>query len=81
MNLAREDGSAPLRLHFDRFVRLALRGSAFNPVNGSLLHRELNDAFALTDLAASLLAVSRTGRHGFAELFRQLFYSRLAGYE
>jgi hypothetical protein len=80
--LADEDGSAPLRLDFDRSVKLAFRGSAISSDGGLLLHRELDDAPGLTDLAASLLMDARTGRnsrHGFAGLLRQSIYSRLAG--
>ena len=79
-----EGGSGPLKLHFDRSVRLAFPGSAISSDGGLLLHRELDDALGLTDLAADLLVDTRTGRnglHGFAGLLRQSIYSRLAGYE
>ena len=51
-SLAGEDGSVPLRLLFDRSVKLAFRGSAISSNGGLLLHRELDDAPGLTDLAA-----------------------------
>ncbi len=83
-NPAGEEGSGPLRLRFDRSVWLAFRGSAISSDAGLLLHRKLDDALVLTDVAAGLLVDSRTGRngrHGFAGLLRQSIYSRLAGYE
>jgi hypothetical protein len=49
-----------------------------------LLHRELDDAPGLTDLAANLIADPRTGkngRHRLGGLLRQSLFSRLAGYE
>lgn len=84
MNPMGENDSVPLRLHFDRSVRLAFRGSAISSDGGLLLYRELDDALGLTDLAAGSLVDARTGRNGrpgFAGLLRQSIYSRLAGYE
>ena len=84
MNLAGEDGSAPLQLYFDRSVKLAFRGSAISSDGGLLLYRDLDDALGLTDLAAGMLVDARTGRngrHSLAGLLRQSIYSRLAGYE
>jgi hypothetical protein len=49
-----------------------------------LLHRELDDALGLTNMAANLIADPRTGRNGphrLAGLLRQSVFSRLAGYE
>jgi hypothetical protein len=49
-----------------------------------LLHRELDDALGLSDMAAGLLADVRTGRngrHGLVGFLRQSVFSRLAGYE
>ena len=51
---------------------------------GLLLHRELDDALGLTDMAAALIGDSRTGkngRHRLAGFLRQSVFSRLAGYE
>ena len=83
-NAMGEAKSGPLRLQFDRSVRLLFRGSAISSDGGLLLHRELDDALSLTDHAAHLLADRRTGkngRHSFAGLLRQSIFSRLAGYE
>jgi hypothetical protein len=51
---------------------------------GLLVHRELDDALGLTDVAGEVLADKRTGRngrHALAGLFRQSVFGRLAGYE
>jgi len=48
------------------------------------LHRELDDALGLIDMAAARVADPRTGRNGrhrLAGLLRQSVFSRLAGYE
>ena len=84
MNATGEAESAPLRLQFDRSVKLAFQGSSISSDGGLLLHRELDDALGLTETAASLLADPRTGkngRHHLAGLLRQSIFSRLAGYE
>ncbi len=49
-----------------------------------MLHRELDDALGLTDMAAGLITDPRTGRngrHNLAGLLRQSVFPRLAGYE
>lgn len=74
----------PLRLQFDRTVKLAFRGSSISSDGGLLVHRELDDALGLTDLAANLIAdprIGKNGRHHLAGLLRQSIFSRLAGYE
>jgi hypothetical protein len=74
----------PLRLEFDRSVKVEFRGSVISSDGGLLLHRELDDALCLTDLAAGLIGDPRTGRNGrhrLAGLLRQSIFSRLAGYE
>jgi hypothetical protein len=83
-NATGEAKSGPLRLGFDSSVQLLFRGSAISSDGGLLLHRELDDALGLTDLASGLLADHRTGkngRHTFIGLLRQSVFSRLAGYE
>jgi Transposase DDE domain group 1 len=83
-NATGEPQTGPLRLHFDRSVKLAFHGSVISSDGGLLLHRELDDALGLTDLAVGLIADPRTGRNGqhrLAGLLRQSIFSRLAGYE
>jgi len=83
-NATGEAESGPLRLQFDCSVKLAFQGSSISSDGGLLLHRELDDALGLTDMAAELLADPRTGRNGqhhLAGLLRQSIFSRLAGYE
>ncbi len=83
-NATGEAESGPLRLRFDRSVKLAFRGSSISSDGGLLLHRELDDALGLTNMAANLIADPRTGRNGrhrLAGLLRQSVFSRLAGYE
>ena len=65
-------------------MKLAFCGSSISSDGGLLLHRELDDALGLTDLAADLIADPRNGknaRHRLAALLRQSIFSRLAGYE
>jgi len=83
-NATGEADSGPLRLQFDRSVKLAFRGSSISSDGGLLLHRELDDALGLTDCSATLFADPRTGkngRHRLAGFLRQSVFSRLAGYE
>jgi hypothetical protein len=60
-NATGEAETGPLRLQFDRSVKLAFRGSSISSDGGLLLHRELDDALGLTDLAAGLIGDPRTG--------------------
>ena len=74
----------PLRLHFDRRLKLEFHGSRITSDAGLLAYRELGDVLGLTSLAGSMLADSRTGKngwHGLVGLLRQSVYGRLAGYE
>ena len=83
-NSTGEAESGPLRLQFDRSVKLAFHGSAISSDVGLLLHRELDDVLGLTGMMAELIAHPRTGkngRHRLAGFLRQSVFSRLAGYE
>jgi len=74
----------PLRVDFDRQIKLEFHGSTVTSDAGLLAYRELDDALALTTTAANALLDSRTGqnsRHILPALLRQSIYSRLAGYE
>src|SRR6202040_1316179 len=83
-NPAGESKDEALKLDFDRRVMLQFRGSVVTSDAGLLVHRELDDALGLTDMAGGALADERTGRdgrHARAGLFRQSVFGRLAGYE
>ncbi len=80
-------GDAPpshLRLQFDQSAKRAFQGASIGSDGGLLLHRALDDALGLTELAANLIADPRTGnqgRHCLAALLHQSIFSRLAGYD
>ena len=74
----------PLKLQFDRRVRLDFRGATITSDAGLLACRELDAALGLTETANDYIHESRTGRnvqHRLLPLLRQSVYSRLAGYE
>jgi hypothetical protein len=74
----------PLRVSFDRRIKLEFHGARITSDGGLLAYRELDDAFGLTAMAASRLAEGRRGkniRHRLLGLLRQAIYGRLAGYE
>jgi DDE family transposase len=74
----------PLRVTFDRRLKLEFHGARITSDGGLLAYRELDDALALTATAAALLADGRRGRntrHRLLGLLRQAVYGRLAGYE
>jgi len=74
----------PLRVDFDRQIKLEFHGSTVTCDAGLLAYRELDDALELTNTAASGLQDTRTGQntqHSLLALLRQSIYSRLAGYE
>ncbi len=76
--------NAPLRVDFDRRIKLEFHGSTVTSDAGLLAYRELDDALELTTTAATGLHDTRTGpntQHGLEALLRQSIYSRLAGYE
>ncbi len=73
-----------LTLGFDGSIRLEFRGATISTDTGLLLHRDVDDAFALTATAGAALKDCRTGtniRHSLTALLRQSIYSRLAGYD
>jgi hypothetical protein len=74
----------PLRVSFDRRIKLEFPGARITSDGGLLAYRELDVAFGLTAMAASRLAEGRRGkniRHRLLGLLRQAIYGRLAGYE
>src|SRR5437899_764663 len=73
-----------LRVTFDRRLKLEFHGATVTSDAGLLAFRELDDALALTEMAADLLRDTRTGkngRHTVLAQFRQAVFGRLAGYE
>jgi hypothetical protein len=76
--------SEPLRVAFDRRIKLEFHGPRITSDGGLLAYRELDDVLGLTATAASVLAEGRRGRnirHRLPGLPRQAVYGRLAGYE
>ena len=74
----------PLRVGFDRRIKLEFHGARITSDGGLLAYGELDDAFGLTDVAITQLFDGRRGkntRHKLGGLFRQSVFGRLAGYE
>ena len=74
----------PLRVAFDRRIKLEFHGARITSDGGLLAYRELDDVLGLTAMAASALGEGRRGRnirHHLPGLLRQAVYGRLAGYE
>jgi len=83
-NPAGESADGPLRLDFDRRLKLEFHGSRITADAGLLAYRELDDALGLTDMVGDGLVDPRTGkngRHALTGLFRQSVFGRLGGYE
>ena len=83
-NATGEAREPPLRVAFDRRIKLEFHGARITTDAGLLAYRELDDTFGLTTMAALRLAEDRRGkniRHRLLGLLRQAVYGRLAGYE
>ena len=81
---AGESDDGPLRVDFDRRLKLEFHGSRITSDAGLLAYRDLDDALGLTDLAGGILSECRRGRntrHLLTGLLRQSVFGRLAGYE
>ncbi len=77
-----EANPAPLRVDFDRRLKLEFHGSKITSDAGLLTYRELDHALGLTGMAGSILTEARHGkniRHLVEALFRQSVFGRLAG--
>ncbi len=74
----------PLRVDFDRRLKLEFHGSKITSDGGFLTYRELDDALELTDIAGDVFDDSRIGKNGWHSmtgLFRQSVFGRLGGYK
>ena len=74
----------PLRVAFDRRLKLEFHGARITSDGGLLAYRELDDALDLTAMGVSALGEGRRGkniRHRLLGMVRQAVYGRLAGYE
>jgi hypothetical protein len=74
----------PLRVAFDRRLKLEFHGATITSDGGLLAYRELDDALGLTATGVSALAEGRRGtniQHRLLGLMRQAIYGRLAGYQ
>src|ERR671929_424291 len=81
---AGEESGAALRVAFDPRIKLEFHGSKVTSDAGLLAFRDLDAALGLSQIAADLLADTRTGqnsRHTLIAQFRQSVFGRLAGYE
>ncbi len=81
---AGEADSGPVRLDFDRRLKLEFHGSVITSDGGLLAYRELDHVLDLTTSGGERLAEARTGRnrrHLLVGLLRQSVFGRLAGYE
>jgi hypothetical protein len=74
----------PLRVGFDRRLKLEFCGSQISSDAGLLPYRELDEVLGLSTLAGEVLSEVRRGkntRHLLTGLLRQSVFGRLAGYE
>ena len=74
----------PLRVDFDRRLKLEFHGSDISSDGGLFPYRELDHALELTALGGEVLSETRRGkntRHLLVGLLRQSVFGRLAGYE
>ncbi len=72
----------PLRVDFDRRLKLEFHGSKITSDAGLLAYRELDEVLGLTDLGGASLSDLRRGkntRHLLTGLVRQAVFGRLAG--
>lgn len=79
-----ESISSPLKVGFDRRLKLQFHGAKLSSDGGLIVFRELDDALGLTEMASWELRDTRTGRnsrHNLLAMFRQSVFGRLAGYE
>jgi hypothetical protein len=74
----------PLRVEFDRRLKLEFHGSKITSDAGLLAYRELDEALGLTEIAGAALSDPRRGkntRHRPTRLSRRSLFGRLGGYQ
>ncbi len=60
-----ESRKAPLRVDFDRRLKLEFHGLKITSDGGLLAYRELDDALSLTEIARDVFQDNRTGKNGW----------------
>lgn len=83
-NATGESVSTPMRVNYDRRLKLQFHGAKLSSDGGLLLFRELDDALGLSQMVSWELRDKRTGknsRHQLLAMFRQSVFGRIAGYE
>jgi hypothetical protein len=76
--------NGPFQLSFNASLKIDFQGSRITSDGGLIVVRELDERLGFGDLIAQHLSDSRRGKNTqlpLADLFRQLVYSRIAGYE
>jgi hypothetical protein len=58
-----EKKKGPLRVEFDREIKLEFHGARVSSDSGLLIYRELDEALGLTDLAETMLSALRCGKN------------------
>ncbi len=79
-----ESDFSPLRVNFDRRLKLEFHGGRITSDAGLLAYRELDEVLGMTDLGGAASSDLRRGtntRHLLAGLLRQSVFGRLAGCE
>ena len=77
-----EAHQTPLRVNFDRRLKLEFHGSNISSDAGLLSYRELDDALGLSEQGGVVLSETRRGkntRHLLVERLRRSVFARLAG--
>ncbi len=76
--------STPLKIEFDRRLKLQFHGAMLSSDGGLMMFRKFDDALGRTEMASWELRDSRTGknsRHNLLAMFRRSVFGRLAGCE
>ena len=79
-----EKQNGPFQLSFNASLKIDFQGSRVTSDGGLILVREMDERLGFGELIAQHLCDSRRGKNAelpLADLLRQSFYSRIAGYE